>query len=912
MFFWILLGLGATTFSVGLGRWVRAEVRRPGRKLPSGLPAHGLALATLLPVAWLSVYPYVGGNLVGAGDSYHYGLQVADFVTQARHGVMPVLAGQSDYAFNGNIHTLRTAPYFTHLAGLLDLLTARRQSFVALQNLTVVTTAVLAVWAAFLAAFHASGGRRMAAWLLAAIYGLSPAIMGPLALNDMFATYMAAPWLVLCWYGLAEILRPGHDARAQFIAAGALGLVWYAHPPVAAWLTLAWGLMQFARTVRAGGEGAQWIRQLAAGLFLLGLTAGIFVSVATLGPGPQAPAYQPTYDVGALQRFLHAGFTPFSAGHGAPGIQLGYGLWLLLLLTGLIGLRRRATAVLILLAVLAVFLPYLIQMPVFSDAFWRLLPEQLANLSNWPEQRLCPVLAAGIVVAFATALRATDPLPAAGYRMVCAFLTVAALWSAAEVVAIHRRPGVARLPPAVQEIQFSPQNLRLTRYSYALFARTPAYFTNGWMDPEFESRLLDEKLDPLTDNAAAIIAAAGTSPFAAINGGRGQTLNGPGDQLFEFAFADAANTGEISIQGDGLERFYTLPLSGGARAFGSAPGAAKTIRLHLARPGPQQITIKANMAGVSVRTIPFHRDDLPVRVDGLLPYAARVRAPAPGFLETPRAFIDGYAATVNDRPAPVRPSPQGLVMVPVPAGESRVELAYPGPAVLRAAWVLSLACLAAWPWLISAAPGSNAARPAPLRLDQGFRTLWPRHGRRIALILLSLGLLAATGLGLHRFWQHRQAYGSLRLVLEIPKSPVNRAEPLLTLGRPGAADCIYLIYEDPAHIRFGLDHWGHDGLISAPLAVDFGRNHVVEITIGGLYPARSWFGRFTAPTEIKSGTGLFQVRLDGRVVFSQEQPFYAVAPDEVVLGRNPVGSSVAGVRFSGRILSAERFIAPGH
>ena len=48
-------------------------------------------------------------------------------------------------------------------------------------------------------------------------------------------------------------------------------------------------------------------------------------------------------------------------------------------------------------------------------------------------------------------------------------------------------------------------------------------------------------------------------------------------------------------------------------------------------------------------------------------------------------------ATVNRAAVPVRKSPAALVMFPVPAGESRVELRFTGPLALRLAFWLSFA-----------------------------------------------------------------------------------------------------------------------------------------------------------------------------------------------------------------------------
>lgn len=908
---WFFLGLCGLVFALGAVLVGRAACRRLRQ---SGPPLTDLLLlVALVPVALFSVHPYLGDRLVGAGDSYHYALQAADAVTQMRHGVMPVFVGQSDYAFNGNIHTLRTAPYFTHLAGLLDLLTARRLSFVTLQNLTVTLTAVLAAWGAYAACLLVSDGRRIAAGLLAAIYVLSPAIMGPLALHDMFATYMAAPWLILCWAGLAGIWRHENEVAAQLLAAGALGICWYAHSPLAAWLTLVWGIVQTVRLLLAGGGPGQWHRQIVAGLLLAGLVAYIFTSVGTLGVGSHSAVNHPVFSWESLRQFLRSEFIPFNSFLVLPSIQLGWTLWGLLLGGGTLALFRRRRDGRMLTGLLVALLPFLVPLPWLSNVMWHGLPDQLVTLTNWPVQRLCPLLGSGIVIAFAAALRGNENGVLRPGRWLEGLLAIALLWSAAETAAIHRRPDVARLPPATQAVLLAPENLRLTRYSYAFFERPPAYFTHGWASPEFESRLLDAELDVAQDNAGAVLASAGPATGSVtIEREVNLSLPGPAEHLLIFAFAHPERSGEVTIRGGGLERNYTLPRSGEELAFGSEPGCGKTIPIRLVRPGQQTITVSASVPGVSLRIVPVSRDLLPVRLSGLTPYTAEVRARTPSFLETPKIYYAGYRATVSGRPAPVRRSPNGLVMIPVPAGESRVALTYPGPLGLQASWFLSLACFAVWPWSLvwsARAPvGADLSWPwiRQNNLGTGLVRGW-RRGRRAFFVATLAGLLVAAGATTYQLWLLQRAYGSLRLVVELPKRPVSHAEPLLTLGRTGAADCVYVIYEDSRHIRIGLDHWAYGGPLSDPIPVSFAQPQTIEITLGGLYPASGWMRR-PGPATGPEGTGPIRISFNGRLVLTQEGRFYSAAPAEVAIGRNPVGSSVASEQFSGRILRSERFI----
>ncbi len=52
----------------------------------------------------------------------------------------------------------------------------------------------------------------------------------------------------------------------------------------------------------------------------------------------------------------------------------------------------------------------------------------------------------------------------------------------------------------------------------------------------------------------------------------------------------------------------------------------------------------------------------------------------------------------------------------------------------------------------------------------------------------------------------------------------------------------------------------------------------------------------------------FKLTLDGQVIFDRILPYYPASPAKVAVGSNPVGSSVCGPEFSGRILSVERFV----
>src|SRR6185312_13508548 len=84
-----------------------------------------------------------------------------------------------------------------------------------------------------------------------------------------------------------------------------------------------------------------------------------------------------------------------------------------------------------------------------------------------------------------------------------------------------------------------------------------------------------------------------------------------------------------------------------------------------------------------------------------------------------------------------------------------------------------------------------------------------------------------------------QGYGPVRLIVLLPSGRSDRQEPLLTTGRNGKGDFIYLVYLDERHIKLGYDHWGVSGGLSEPIAIDYGPPHAFRLSLGSLYPSEN-------------------------------------------------------------------------
>ena len=145
-------------------------------------------------------------------------------------------------------------------------------------------------------------------------------------------------------------------------------------------------------------------------------------------------------------------------------------------------------------------------------------------------------------------------------------------------------------------------------------------------------------------------------------------------------------------------------------------------------------------------------------------------------------------------------------------------------------------------------------------------------------------------------------HGARFLTVELPRQPLNRQEPLLVTGRTGAGDLLYVVYLDATHVRFGYDHWGKGGPMSGPIPLPPGPGLDLELSMGSLYPAGDPAWRDVNPAALQRLRSTVQVRLDGRVVFQEAVAAYPAADDEIYVGRNPIGGSTCGPKFSGRIL----------
>jgi len=333
---------------------------------------------------------------------------------------------------------------------------------------------------------------------------------------------------------------------------------------------------------------------------------------------------------------------------------------------------------------------------------------------------MCIQLAAATV--FSAAACVSAGMGAGRRRLLSVVVALGCIWSLSEACRFIAGSWHSIRPADSAVDSLRPENVQLTRYSYSMFPHfpdLPASFTHGVADPGLENRLLArDTLAPIVSDAQAARASArlesegdfrwdtvpSHSASAALE--RPPRLEPGHSYLLEFEFARPDDIhGVLQLLGDHFFREYGLPEHGGPRSFGAGGEHAKDLSLWTTA-GPETVTVTfypavAGPAGQpeppvgQARLLSYDRDSLPVRVDSWIPYRARVRSPAPAWLETPRAFQTGYEARVDGKPAAVRETPDALVAVAVPQGPSDVELAYAAPAGLRILFWISVLAAAA-------------------------------------------------------------------------------------------------------------------------------------------------------------------------------------------------------------------------
>lgn len=879
-------------------------------------------------VGLVAAYPFLTNGPVGTTEAYNYSLGLADTVTQFREGTVPVLAGQTEFAFNGRVHPLRTAPYLYYTAGLLDLVTFHQLGFWSLQNLVLALSLVGAAISCFWSLRCVTQATPDTASALAGLYVFSPPVLAAAYGMDLYMTVTTLPFLpVIVAMCLASFTERRLADLIRLVAA--LAACWLAHPPVAFWMSAVAGLLQAAAMCLRPPSRREWLMLGAMGLLFAVLSGFSFASALTIAPYQDVTE---NHDLSLLfaevSRSFPATFHPISATANQLGdFQLGYVLWSMATAALVLSFARRHLPAMILLAAAGLLFMFTAPVPAVHQWLWNHAPAAAFNLTNqWPMQRLYLVITVLVITAFALVWRSFSVRAPVLRDVMRLVLASAVLWTAWQGLRFVGRGIATRQSQEAINRGHWNSNIDLTPISYALLG-TPDSFINGVMDPAFEFRLLAPydahevgsnwtvPLPPAPESRHGIFEARAGDQPEVLDLAPHFTLQ-PGTRYrLTFHFLVPPENATLQVRGPTMFRQYLLPAAGGPRGFGMRPGHNPSVTLWTAQSTPEEISLRlvapgiasGSWAGQRFAEFNWERVEpsvLPVRLRSLHPLQAEVTSASAGYLETPRRFIPGYEATVNGRPARAQASPGGQVMLPVPAGDSRIELRYVGPPVVRFAFWISCAG-----WLgVGLCNLAGRLRPAWRATAITSSIKIPR---RIAWTAVALVVpIAASGYGWKKWSDYRQAVGPVRIRFVLPRGASNRQQPLLVTGRPHAGLFVYAVYHDAEHIRIGVDVWGLLGQQTEPIRTDYFAEHEVIVEAGALYPKGHNLLTGLPQEDRQQLANRLKITFDGTTVMEQAISTHDSRPGEVTVGRNLIGGSSCEPSFAGKILSVERLPVP--
>jgi hypothetical protein len=504
-----------------------------------------------------------------------------------------------------------------------------------------------------------------------------------------------------------------------------LAATWWCHPPIALWLTGAVASLAAVRVALGWRDPQIWrATALAAGFF--GLAAGyVFVSVATLAT-PPTPAIDRTAIIGSIEAAVPGSFLPVS-----PSVvqisdyQLGWSLWLVILFAAVLGAVRPTRKLAALLGATGILLLFLLPVPEITRWLWQsALPQVVCDITfSWAAQRFYVILAAFGLVTGAAAFAVSAPRRWWQRALLAAGLAGALAWSGREAAKFIRHGAASAQSEEQARLTHGIQNIYLTRYSFNIFLPVPAYYSHGYVDPYLENRVLGPDgravlVSNLTsvrppDHFASVPLVAdynATYHFARLS--PGFTLAPGVRYAARIDLNMPAASAVLVAQGLRTFRQYFLPDSSfgmvhqvPTHSFGYLPTSSDffpiwtsplpdQIALLYAFNDPAPASMPANFGRLYLK--PYAVEDLPIKISSWIPYRATLRSPIAGaWLETPRIYLPGYAAQVNDHPARLMRSPDGLVAIALDPGENRVQLRYPGPWLLQASYWIALLTWAA-------------------------------------------------------------------------------------------------------------------------------------------------------------------------------------------------------------------------
>jgi hypothetical protein len=133
----------------------------------------------------------------------------------------------------------------------------------------------------------------------------------------------------------------------------------------------------------------------------------------------------------------------------------------------------------------------------------------------------------------------------------------------------------------------------------------------------------------------------------------------------------------------------------------------------------------------------------------------------------------------------------------------------------------------------------------------------------------------------------------LTLDLIIEQAEPGKSEPVITSGRTGAGDFLFIRHVAADQVVFGYETWGKPSQISPPVTVPADRRLRLEIEMPGLTQIRGGFAPHTEHLRVvANGTELFNTNVGYKVR----------EPAEIYFAENPIGGTACDEELHGRLV----------
>lgn len=140
----------------------------------------------------------------------------------------------------------------------------------------------------------------------------------------------------------------------------------------------------------------------------------------------------------------------------------------------------------------------------------------------------------------------------------------------------------------------------------------------------------------------------------------------------------------------------------------------------------------------------------------------------------------------------------------------------------------------------------------------------------------------------------RNLPGRIKMHLALPPEGLRQSAPLLSAGRAGRADLLFLRPTGPDTYVLGLDHWGVAAFESQPVTIPAAQKFELVVEMGSLFADGEY------PRD------RMRVMLDCKTVLDVQTPLHPVQGDEIQFGWNEIGFSTSSERFPGQIFSTRK------